>query len=318
MKYNTKALACILFVSANIFLSGFLYDHAFAQTENNITKTNMENTFSNMTYNKQMTDTNLMSSINELDTTIQNLDISYFQVDSTFAKNTLHDDLTALEHLTLGGEYMGAFNGFINMEKKIQVLIKPSGQDKVIPIIYQIIESLKDKSTTPEQKSSSFVRSYEVHTDIPIQSVYLMRTIPVNQVDLTIQNLDNSYFVNPALAKNTLHNDLEKVKLAILDGEQYAAYGILVNMTKTIQGPNLVTSSGQDKILPMIDALTESVKIETTPISAAPSTPLEHYVYNLNLAESWKISMWVVIGLIIIAVVGWVMFAIYRTRSSHP
>lgn len=277
----------------------------------------MENIFSNATYNKQMTDTDLMSSINELDTTIQNLDASYFQVDSTFAKNTLHDDLTALKHLALGGEYTGVFNGFINMEKKIQVFIKPSGQDKVIPIIYQIIESIKDKSIPTEQTSSNLVRSYEVHPDIPIQSVYLMRTIPVSQVDFTIQNLDNSYFVNPALAKNTLHNDLEKVKLAILDGEQYATYSILVNVTKEIQDPNMVTSSGQSKILPMIDALIESVKIETTPISTAPSTPLEHYVYKPNLEELWKISPWIIIGLLVIAVAGWVMFAIYRTRSRH-
>lgn len=316
MKCNTKKLACILFVSVNIFLSGFMYDRAFATKDENITKTNMETTFSNATYNEKMTNTNLMNSINELNNTIQTLDASYFQVDPAFAKNMLHNDLEQVKHAILNGEDVGAFNGLIDMAKKIQAFVKSSGQDKIIPIIHQIIESM-NKPPPPEPQGYNLTRYYDVHPDLPIQSVYLMRTIPVSQVDFTIQNLDNSYFVNHVLAKNTLHNDLEKVKLAILDGEQYATYSILVNMTKKIQGPNLVTSSGKDKILPMIETI-ESIKIETTPISAAPSTPLEHYVYKPNPEELWKISPWIIIGLLVIAVAGWVMFAIYRTRSSHP
>jgi hypothetical protein len=316
MKYNTNRFVCVLFVGIIIFFSGLISSYALAQIEENVTKTNIENTVSNST----SINTDLTSPINNLDTTIQNLDYSSFQegVDPTLVKNTLHYDLEEVKHLISDGEYSGAFNGLVNTEKKIQAFVKPSSQDKFIPIIYQIIESVQNKLPSIEQKSSNFTRSYDTHSDVPIQTVYQMRTVPVTQVDITIQNLDDSYFVDPILAKNTLHSDLENVKYAILGGNQYATYSILVNMTKEIQGQNLVTSSGQNKILPMIDALIESVKIETTPISPAPSAQLESYHYIPNPEEPWKISPWVVIVILVIAVAGWTMFAIYRTRSGHP
>lgn len=199
MKCDIDRFAYISFIVISVFLSGFIFNHALAQTENNTT--NVKTTFSNVTSNVYETNSNLINSINELDT--------------------------------------------------------------------------------------------------------------------KIQNLDDSNFVNPTLAKNILHNDLEKVKLAILDGEQYATYSILVNMTKEIQDPNLVTTTGKDKILPMSDVFIESVKIETTPINPAASAPLENYVYNDTHLESnqsqWRSYIWIITGLVV-AAAGWTMFAINRNR----